>query len=42
MKKVSHLRFKEEIDRGFDILTNDPLKGPEATRTLYEASVTKP
>lgn len=35
MNKVSHTRFKEEIERGFDILTNDPLKGPEATRTVY-------
>lgn len=30
--KISHLRFKEERERGFDILTNDPLKGPEATK----------
>jgi hypothetical protein len=42
LKKISHLRFKEEIERGFDILTNDPLKGPEATKTLFEAPVAKP
>ena len=42
LNKISHERFKEAIDRGFDILTNDPLKGPEATRPLYEASVGKP
>ena len=29
------MRYKEEIDRGFDILTNDPLAGPEATKPLY-------
>lgn len=23
MKKISHMRVREEIDRGFDILTND-------------------
>jgi hypothetical protein len=36
LNKVSHSRFKEELDRGFDILTNDPLKGPEASRTVYQ------
>ena len=35
LNKVSHSRFKEELERGFDILTNDPLKGPEASRTVY-------
>ena len=42
LNKISHLRFKEALERGFDILSNDPLKGPEATRPLYEASVGKP
>jgi hypothetical protein len=37
MGKVSHLRNKEEIERGFDILTNDPLVGPDATKTMYVA-----
>ena len=23
--KISHMRFKEENERGFDILNNDPL-----------------
>jgi hypothetical protein len=35
LNKVSHSRFKEELDRGFDILTNNPLKGPEASKTVY-------
>ena len=35
LNKVSATRFKEEVDRGFDILTNDPLKGPEASSTVY-------
>ena len=39
LNKVSHARFKEESERGFDILTNDPLKGPEATRTVFKANV---
>ena len=40
--KISHQRFKEERERGFDILTNDPLKGPLATKQYFEPSVTKP
>ena len=28
LNKVSNSRFKIENDRGFDILTNDPLQGP--------------
>jgi len=36
------LRYKEEIERGFDILTNDPLKGPEATKTIYLPRATNP
>ena len=39
---MSHLRYKEEVDRGFDILTNDPLVGPEASRTMYQARSTNP
>lgn len=35
LNKVSHARFKEELERGFDILTNDPLNGPEASKTMY-------
>ena len=27
LKKVSHMRVKEEINRGFDILTNGGLQG---------------
>jgi hypothetical protein len=26
MAKVSHMRVREEIERGFDILSNDKLK----------------
>ncbi len=26
MNKVSHLRFKEELERGFDIITNDNME----------------
>jgi hypothetical protein len=36
LNKISHLRYKEEGERGFDILTNDPLKGPEASKTFYQ------
>lgn len=39
LNKVSHSRFKEEMERGFDILTNDPLKGPQASRTVYQPRV---
>lgn len=42
LNKISHTRFKEENERGFDILTNDPLKGPEATKTVYQPRVTQP
>jgi hypothetical protein len=28
LNKVSHARFAEELDRGFDILTNDAHGGP--------------
>jgi hypothetical protein len=35
LNKISHTRFKEENQRGFDILTNDPLQGPQATKTVY-------
>jgi len=35
LNKVSHTRYKVEQERGFDILTNDPLKGPGASRTMY-------
>ena len=33
--KISHLRFKEIEERGFDILTNDPLNGPGATKVNF-------
>ena len=36
LNRVSHQRYKDELDRGFDILTNDPLQGPEATRQMHE------
>ncbi len=42
LNKVSHTRFKEELERGFDILTNDPLKGPEASRTVYLPKANQP
>lgn len=42
LNKISHLRFKEEDERGFDILTNDPLKGPNATKQVFHAQVTHP
>ena len=35
MNKVSHLRYKEENERGFDILTNDPLNGPGASKVNH-------
>jgi hypothetical protein len=35
LNKISHSRFKLENERGFDILTNDPLKGPGASKTVY-------
>lgn len=31
LNKVSGLRFKEETERGFDILTNTKLEGPAIT-----------
>ena len=40
--KQSHMRFKEEHDRGFDILTNDPLKGPEASKGFYQTKNSNP
>ena len=36
------MRYKEEADRGFDILTNDPLKGPQASKTFYQPKKTDP
>ena len=42
MNKISHMRFKEESERGFDILTNDPLKGPEASKTFYGIQKNEP
>jgi hypothetical protein len=42
LNKISHTRFKEEAERGFDILTNDPLKGPEATKTMYVPKTNQP
>lgn len=42
LNKVSHSRFKVEQQRGFDILTNDPLQGPQASKTAYNPRVTQP
>lgn len=42
LNKISHIRFKEENERGFDILTNDPLRGPEASKSQFEAPIQKP
>ena len=39
--KIAHDRFIEERTRGFHILTNDPLYGPKATKTMYNPH-TKP
>ena len=36
------MRFKDIEDRGFDILTNDPLNGPGATKVNYQAAAAKP
>lgn len=40
--KISHLRFKEEQERGFDIMTNDPLNGPESTKINYQQGIQQP
>lgn len=42
LNKISHSRFKIENERGFDILTNDPLKGPGASKTVYQPRSTQP
>lgn len=42
INKVSHMRFKEETERGFDILTNDPHSGPQASKTMYNPRVQQP
>jgi hypothetical protein len=34
MNKMSYLKYKEELERGFDILTNDPLTGPDAVKPI--------
>jgi hypothetical protein len=39
LNKVSHVRFKEEAERGFDILTNDAQGGPQASKTMYNPRV---
>jgi hypothetical protein len=36
------LRFKEEYERGFDIMTNDPLSGPEANKPVFTTAAMKP
>ena len=41
LNKVSHSRFKIEEERGFDIMTNDPLKGPGASKTVYQPRATQ-
>jgi hypothetical protein len=41
LNKISHSRFKIEGERGFDILTNDPLKGPGASKTVYQPRATQ-
>ena len=40
--KISHLRFKGNEDRGFDILSNDPLNGPGATKINYRNNAFRP
>lgn len=42
MNKLSHYREKEINDRGFDIFTNDPITGPEASKTMYQNKVPSP
>jgi hypothetical protein len=42
LNKISHTRYKVEHDRGFDILTNDPLKGPGASKTVYLPKANQP
>eukprot|EP00347_Sterkiella_histriomuscorum_P023036 403336202 len=42
LNKVSNSRFKIENDRGFDILTNDPLQGPQASKTIYQPRIPQP
>lgn len=32
LNKISHMRQKEEYERGFDILSNNPLNGPGASK----------
>ena len=39
LNKISQSRFKVENERGFDILTNDPLQGPQASKTVYAPRV---
>lgn len=35
INKISNNRFEGERKRGFHILTNDPLSGPKASKTMY-------
>ena len=42
LNKISHTRYKVEQERGFDILTNDPLKGPGASKTVYLPKANQP
>ena len=35
INKISNVRFEDERKRGFHILTNDPLSGPKASKTMY-------
>ena len=42
MNKISHVRFQEEVERGFDILTNQELQGPDAEKKSYNVGLNKP
>jgi hypothetical protein len=36
LNKISYNRFLETTDRGFDILTNDPLFGANSTKQVHQ------
>ena len=37
INKISNNRFEDEKKRGFHILTNGPLYGPKASKTMYNS-----
>jgi hypothetical protein len=39
LNKISKMRFKEEIERGHDIITNDDLTGPNATKNVHMPAI---